>query len=280
VENYPQKIGSSIFLNFYDFPGNFDIKEGQPKDLQKIAEAKSIIYLIDVQQEPYKEPIQYFINIYQFLIQNNPKAQIHILIHKTDDEYYGVEERKNDMLRKIKESIKEEIDASYKHKKRQGADQRIQYHLTSIYDHSLFDSFSKITQKVLPHKQFLVNLLDKLVLNSKMEKVFLFDVLSKIAIATDTQPGDIESFSICSDMIDVFLDISFIYGNAEDLPHDNEAQSIIKLSNGTTLYLKEVERYMVLICIIKEKNFDRPFLIDHNIEVFKEGLHKILQFNE
>ena len=37
---------------------------------------------------------------------------------------------------------------------------------------------------------------------------------------------------------------------------------------------------MVLICIIKEKNFDRPFLIDHNIEVFKEGLLKILQFNE
>ena len=37
---------------------------------------------------------------------------------------------------------------------------------------------------------------------------------------------------------------------------------------------------MVLICIIKEKNFDRPFLIDHNIEVFKEGLLKILEFNE
>ena len=113
--------------------------------------------------------------------------------------------------------------------------------MTSIYDHSLFEAFSKITQKVLPHKPFLVRLLDKLVLNSKMEKVFLFDVLSKISIATDTQPGDIENFAICSDMIDVFLDISFIYGNAEDLPHDNESQSIIKLSNGTTLYLKEVE---------------------------------------
>ena len=86
-----------------------------------------------------------------------------------------------------------------------------------------------------------MRLLDKLVLNSKMEKVFLFDVLSKISIATDTAPGDIENFSICSDMIDVFLDISFIYGNAEDLPHDNESQSIIRLSNGTTLYLKEVE---------------------------------------
>jgi len=36
----------------------------------------------------------------------------------------------------------------------------------------------------------------------------------------------------------------------------------------------------VLICIIKEKNFDRPFLIDHNIDVFKEGLLRILKHNE
>ena len=78
----------------------------------------------------------------------------------------------------------------------------------------------------------------------------------------------------------MFLDISFIYGNAEDMPHDNQSQSIIRLSNGTTLYLKEVEQFIVLICIIKEKNFDRPFLIDHNIDVFKEGLLRILKHYE
>ncbi len=56
-----------------------------------------------------------------------------------------------------------------------------------------------------------------------MEKVFLFDVMNKISIATDSQPVDIENFSICSDMIDVFLDISFIYGNADDMQHDNQS---------------------------------------------------------
>jgi hypothetical protein len=63
-----------------------------------------------------------------------------VLIHKTDDEYYGVEERKNDMLRKIKENINEGIDSVKKSHK-----QNIEYHLTSIYDHSLFEAFSKIT---------------------------------------------------------------------------------------------------------------------------------------
>jgi len=58
--------------------------------------------------------------------------------------------------------------------------------MTSIYDHSLFEAFSKITKKVLPHKQFLGGLLDKLVLNCRMEKVFLFDIMNKISIATDS----------------------------------------------------------------------------------------------
>jgi GTPase SAR1 family protein len=49
VEHHSQKIGSYISLNFFDFPGTFDINEAQPKDLQKIMNAKSIIYLIDVQ---------------------------------------------------------------------------------------------------------------------------------------------------------------------------------------------------------------------------------------
>jgi len=46
-----------------------------------------------------------------------------------------------------------------------------------------------------------------------MEKAFLFEIVSKLYISTDCAPVDIESFSICSEMIDVFLDISYIYGS-------------------------------------------------------------------
>lgn len=110
IEVHQQNIGTYIKLNFFDFPGNFDVKKAEQNQLEKLERAKSVIYLIDVQQEPYKESIQYFINIYQFVKETNPKAQIHILIHKTDDEYYGVDERKLETLRKIKELINEEID--------------------------------------------------------------------------------------------------------------------------------------------------------------------------
>lgn len=48
--------------------------------------------------------------------------------------------------------------------------------------------------------------------NSCIEKAFLFDVLSKIYIATDSSPVDMSTYELCCDMIDVVIDISCIYG--------------------------------------------------------------------
>lgn len=36
------------------------------------------------------------------------------------------------------------------------------FHMTSIYDHSIFEAFSKIVQKLIPQLPFLENLLDVL----------------------------------------------------------------------------------------------------------------------
>ena len=125
------------------------------------------------------------------------------------------------------------------------ADQHLDLHvstpyLTSIYDHSILEAFSKVVQKLIPQLAFLENLLDSLIavrrigkmqsyhspppvrsfsfscvsrLQSCMiEKAFLFDVVSKIYIATDSNPVDMQTYELCSDMIDVVIDVSCIYG--------------------------------------------------------------------
>jgi len=63
-----------------------------------------------------------------------------------------------------------------------------------------------------------------------MEKAYLFEVFSKLYISTDTtSPGkfkdlflkilvEILNFTMCAEMIDVFLDIAFIYGKNSDKP--------------------------------------------------------------
>ncbi len=47
---------------------------------------------------------------------------------------------------------------------------------------------------------------------SCVEKAFLFDVVNKIYIATDSSPVEERGYELCSEMIDVVFDISCIYG--------------------------------------------------------------------
>ena len=86
------------------------------------------------------------------------------------------------------------------------------YHQTSIYDHSVFEAFSRVVQKMLPQLPTLVGLLDTFVRMCDAEKAFLCDVVSKLYLATDSSPMDEHTHELCSDMLDVIVDISCIYG--------------------------------------------------------------------
>lgn len=58
---------------------------------------------------------------------------------------------------------------------------------------------------------YLFNVRFNIFQNSGIEKAFLFDVVSKIYIATDCSPVDMQSYELCCDMIDVVIDLSSIY---------------------------------------------------------------------
>ena len=68
----------------------------------------------------------------------------------------------------------------------------INFHLTSIFDHSIFEAFSKVIQKLLPQFGHLERLLNYLLATSNIEQAFLFDVQTKISIATDSSPTDMQ----------------------------------------------------------------------------------------
>ena len=38
---------------------------------------------------------------------------------------------------------------------------------------------------------------------------------------------------------------------------DSQSSSIIKLNNSTILYLREVNRYLAVVCILREDSFDK-----------------------
>ena len=63
-----------------------------------------------------------------------------------------------------------------------------------------------------PRRPLAEQLLDILVTSCRIEKAFLFDVVAKIYVATDSSPVDMQSYELCADMIDVVIDVSCIYG--------------------------------------------------------------------
>jgi len=163
----------------------------------------------------------------------------------------------------------------------------VNFHSTSIYDHTIFEALSKVIQKLIPELPTLEALLNSLVKNCHFEKAYLFDLVSKIYIATDTSPTDISSYDICSDYIDVIIDITEIYGQKRggdpaDRPKGQEtgngpAESLITLEKkGNYLYLREVHEYLCLICILGDDSpTDRKALIDYNVGVFQEALKQV-----
>mmetsp|Transcript_17662 Transcript_17662/g.15474 ORF Transcript_17662/g.15474 Transcript_17662/m.15474 type:complete len:316 (+) Transcript_17662:59-1006(+) len=274
IEKITKNFGSYLTLNIYDFPGKYDFKDATPSEISDIQNCGSMIYVIDVQDESFSEAITYLIECMKFIHKLNPKMIYNIFLHKTDAEAFAIDEKKADFVQNIKGAIKHEIDST------DLKNTQLDYHLTTVYDHSLIDCFSKVVQKVIPNINHIVSLLDSLMGNCKMQKVFLFEMISKTYLASDSAPVEPQNYAICSDMIDVVLDISYIYGvksSKDSLGFDKQTQSVIKLSDSTLLYYKEIEKYLSLICIIKEQDFDRPFLIDHNIEIFRQGLNEIFK---
>lgn len=86
-----------------------------------------------------------------------------------------------------------------------------------------------------------------------------------------------QSYELCCDMIDVVIDVSGIYGYAavcervcsnlkdelcrvredqDTAAFDEQSSSLIRLNNGTVLYLREVNKFLALVCILREDNFE------------------------
>mmetsp|Transcript_29965 Transcript_29965/g.77340 ORF Transcript_29965/g.77340 Transcript_29965/m.77340 type:complete len:327 (-) Transcript_29965:216-1196(-) len=260
----PQNVTSSKFVNFevVDLPGSL---EAQDVPADTLAKAGSLIYVIDVQDE-HQEATAGLIQVAKRAAEINPDLKIEVFLHKCD----GLsEDHKFDLQNEISPHVSAELEST---------SLKISFYQTSIYDHSIFESVSKVVQQLIPQYHTLENLLDSLMANCRIEKAFLFDLLSKIYVATDSTPVDVQAYELCSDMIDVMMDVSGIYGaKADDAQYiDRNSSSVIKLDNNMILYLKEVNSLLVLVCLMKEENYERHGLIDYNVNCFRDSLKEVL----
>lgn len=103
-----------------------------------------------------------------------------------------------------------------------------------------------------------------------------------------------QSYELCCDMIDVVIDLSSIYRfveipennilffiiiffSTEESAFDNKTSSLIKLNNSTVLYLREVNKFLALVCILREENFNKQGVIDYNFLCFRDAIVQVFE---
>lgn len=56
---------------------------------------------------------------------------------------------------------------------------------------------------------------------------------------------------------------------------DEQSGSIFKLNNGIILLLRQINKFMALVCILREYNFTRQGIIEYNFLCLHEAIHKL-----
>ncbi|CAD7014404.1 ras-related GTP-binding protein C [Ceratitis capitata] len=261
-------INNSSFVQFqiWDFPGQIDFIDPTFDSDMIFGGCGALVFVIDAKDD-YNEALTKFKNTVIKAYKVNPRIKFEVFIHKVD----GIsDDSKMESQRDIHQRASDDLSDA-------GLNQiHLSFHLTSIYDHSIFEAFSKVVQKLIPQLPTLENLLNIFISHSGIEKAFLFDVVSKIYIATDCSPVDMQGYELCCDMIDVVIDLSSIY-SSEETAFDHESSSLIKLNNNTILYLREVNKFLALVCILREENFNRQGVIDYNFLCFRKAISEVFE---
>lgn len=278
VRNRDVNTSALVQFQLVDFPGNYDFFDKRSKITPESVfggnAAHALVFVMDAQDEDtYTEAIEYFGHIMRTAHKVNPNIFVHILIHKVDGDAYMSDDLRATCHHEIKRAVMDELAEA-------NIPIRPVFYMTSIYDHSVFEAFSKIVQKLISQLALLERLLDGLIASCRMEKAFLFDVASKIYVATDSNPVDMQTYELCSDMIDVVIDVSCIYGvkgKQDALAYDNNSASVIKLSNNYMLCLREVNRYLALVCLMRCDSISTQGLVEYNFACFKRAIADLLE---
>lgn len=269
---------SLIDLSVMELPGQLNYFEPLYDSERLFASVGALVYVIDSQDE-YLNALTNLSMIIEFAYKVNPKIHIEVLIHKIDglSEDYRIDAQRDIMQRTGDELLDLGLEGV-----------QVLFYLTSIFDHSIYEAFSRVVQKLIPELPSLENMLDNLVAHLSIDKVFLFDINLKIYVATDLSPVDIQTYEVCAEFIDITIDLDDLYVDNDALGKDasekGDVKSVLYLSNGSVLYLKQMIRGLALVALIRnekdadsgERSMDEVLtIIDYNVGCFKQALMKM-----
>ncbi|KPI90554.1 putative ras-like small GTPase [Leptomonas seymouri] len=209
----PEKstVHSNDFVNFevWDFPGQndpFDPNNASRYDVNQLLEnCGAIVYVLDC-RELIDDARARLLDTISAAYRYNPELCVEVFIHKVDA---LSEDHQADLLA----SLQRRVEGEAKQRLENVQPLRLNFNLTSIYDHSVFQAFSLVVQKLIKSKTpYITELLQMLNSNSNVDLSYLFLSYSKIYVAVDERNRlKSRTYDLCSDAIEVVVKMSRIY---------------------------------------------------------------------
>ncbi|TCD72003.1 hypothetical protein EIP91_000135 [Steccherinum ochraceum] len=197
---------TAIPLEIWDCPGII-----APETLGgQLSQFSSLIFVIDIQnllQEPIAKLVDWVAAVYRY----NPLMNLEVFVHKAD---VLTEDYKWDAFRTIQSRVNDEIQETSEEYEQIS----VNFSLTSIYDHSLHESFSKVLQKLMDTMPAYEELINVFCANSQSSKAFLCDIKSRLYLATDASPVDTQDYGLCADYLQMLNSFGPLYRSATASP--------------------------------------------------------------
>lgn len=244
------------------------------------AEADAIIFVVDAQDD-YFDALSKLNQVILLGYRSNPDIHFHVFINKVDglsDDY------KYDTQRDIEQRVHEElIDSSHEFQDpsstepfRLEAEVKLRFHLTSVFESSVFVAFSRIQQRLMQDERKMeatpeepesgqedeqdkppeerISLHDAveqacnlLCSSCSLEKAYIFDVPSRTFVGCDTSPFDLPLFDVMFQYTKFLTEFSDLYmASTADTakPMRTWSASVVRLGSDTSVAFWQLNRYV------------------------------------
>jgi len=275
-------IRNTLAVDVWDLPGDVNLATDDslwflPHETNEAAMWKTvgaIVVVLDAQEDLRQGMIHDMLATMKRAKQANQDVTLEVFINKVDGDIFATEDARMEIYQSFQRQISREMLP-------QGElENDIAYHLTSVYNPSIFEAWSLVLQKLFPHQTTISALLDVFIEAGNVEKAFLFDTSTRLNMATDHNPVDQQTLMLCGEVLDVVGELEHIYtpGSVAQPPFEGNRQSgiTVRLSHDMLLIAHEVGFRLALVCVIRGDSYTRPALFERNVALFTEALHHVL----
>jgi len=292
-----------VEFNLWDVPGQEDITGDKTVDLEStLSKCGAIVFVLDCRQSLNQVQTE-FNNAVKRLIESivrvhkiKPTLCVEVFMHKIDALN---EPQQMDLLRRVRQQVNEGVLARIDNLREAGLP--VNYHLTSIFDSSVFEAFSHVVQRLIEPRPHVAALLDLLNTQCKVHRSFLFDLQTRLCLCESGSPSmrtESQVYELCSEFVEIVKSIAGIYprhdgsrrrrssngtgtSDAEEPSmYDDTFRSEVHLEDGDVLRMRVLTKSLVFVAIGPRPEPGMGPVVDYNIDVLRDAVVKMFRIDK